>query len=113
MLTRVQDGSFSFSPGPVLMPSAWRNQRGLVQRRWRKWFAREGLVGAGSDHRLHERSPDGQGDHRSGLLLAQRLAVVVAGPHPARNRRRKADKPCVREVVGGAGFAAQRMIQNA
>ncbi len=47
----------------------------------------------------------------AGLFFAQRFAAVVAHPHAASDGRREAQKPGVGKVAGGAGFAAEGMVQ--
>ena len=65
------------------------------------------------DGHLHEVHPDRQRRLGSGFLVSQGLLFVVAHPHAAGNRRRKAHEPGVGEVVGRARLARQRMVQFA
>src|SRR5580704_2256228 len=90
-----------------------REGSGLLQRRRQGCglVAREGFVGGGGNGYLHEVSPDGERDLGAGLFVAEGLPVVVTGPDAAGDRWREADEPGVGEVVGGAGFAAERVIQ--
>ena len=48
---------------------------------------------------------------RAGFLFAEGLAAVEADPDAAGDGGRKAQKPGVGVVAGGAGLAAQRVIQ--
>ena len=69
------------------------------------------LVVLAGDGGLHDVHPDGQRGAGAGLFFAERLAAVVADPDAAGDRRREAEEPCIGEVAGGAGLAAQRMLQ--
>ena len=66
------------------------------------------LAGDGGAHPGH---PDGQRGFGAGLLFAQRLAAVKAHPDAAGDRGRKAQEPGVGVVAGGAGFAAQGVLE--
>ena len=66
------------------------------------------LAGDGGPHEVH---PDGQCGAGAGLLFAERFAAVVTHPNAAGDRGREAQKPGVGEVAGGAGFAAEGMVQ--
>jgi len=69
------------------------------------------LVGGGGDGDAHEGHPDGQGGARTGFLFAEGLLVIVANPDSAGDGGREAEEPGIGEVAGGAGFAAERMMQ--
>ena len=50
----------------------------------------------------------GSATDRSGLLVPQRLLFVETDPDRGGNGGGESDEPCVGEVVGGPGFAAER-----
>ena len=61
----------------------------------------------------HELDPDRQRGHAAGLVVADRLALVVAHPDADGDVGIEADEPRVAVVVGRPGLAAERPAQLA
>ena len=90
----------------------WGGALGHIGWRQRAYVSGKMLVGPVGDGYFHEIDPQRQGRVAAAFFIAQRLTVVVANPHPAGDRGRKADEPGIVEVSGGACLAPERMMQR-
>src|SRR5580658_3891063 len=59
---------------------------------------------------FHEVHPDGERGAGSGFLGSERFLLVITNPHSGSHRGREAHKPGIGEIVGGAGFAGERIL---